>query len=73
MPALLHAIVAAASSERVLCDGEFVLVHSHIRQRAADPGASVAHLFRFEGELIAEMWDVGQPVPPDNPNADWMF
>lgn len=77
--ALLHAIAAAASSKRVLdvkrglCDGEVVLVHSHIRHRAADPGTSVVHLFRFEGELIAEMWDVGQPVPPDNSNADGIF
>jgi predicted SnoaL-like aldol condensation-catalyzing enzyme len=79
MTTLLDAITAAATPERVtdikrvLCDGDIVAVHSHVRQRPGDSGAAVVHLFRFEGDKIAELWDVGQPVPVDNPNADGMF
>ena len=81
MPALLDAITAAAKQsterqfdvKRVLADGEFVVVHSHVRQRPSEAGAAVVHLFRFEGDRIAELWDVGQPVPADNPNRDGMF
>jgi len=81
MPALLDAVEAAAKTspdresevKRVLADDDFVVVHSHVRQRPSDLGASVVHIFRFEGARIAELWDVAQPVPADNPNADGMF
>ena len=81
MPALFDAITAAAKEsperqfdvKRVLSDGDFVVVHSHVRQRPTETGAAVVHLFRFDGDRIAELWDVGQPVPPDNPNRDGMF
>ena len=81
MPALLDAIEAAArtapdrlsDTKHVVSDGEFVAVHSHVRQRQGDQGAAVFHLFRFEGDRIAELWDVAQPVPADDPNADGMF
>jgi predicted SnoaL-like aldol condensation-catalyzing enzyme len=81
MPALLDAITAAAKEsaerqfevKRVLSDGDFVVVHSHVRQRPTEAGAAVVHLFRFDSDRIAELWDVGQPIPPDNPNRDGMF
>lgn len=59
--------------QRVLEDGENVAVHSHIKQSQADLGAAVVHLFRFENELIVELWDVGQPVPEDSPNEYGVF
>jgi predicted SnoaL-like aldol condensation-catalyzing enzyme len=59
--------------QHTLEDGDFVAVHSHVRQRSDDPGAAVVHLFRFEGDRIVELWDVGQPVPPDAVNANGMF
>jgi hypothetical protein len=31
------------------------------------------HLFRFEGDRIAELWDVAQPVPAEILNADGVF
>jgi len=31
------------------------------------------HIFRFEGERIAELWDLGQPVPDGSPNEDGML
>ncbi len=57
----------------VIGDGDLVAVHSHIVLREGDPGMAVVHLFRFQGDKIAEFWDVGQPIPEDSPNMDGMF
>ena len=54
-------------------DGELVAVHSHVRHKPGDRGAALVHLFRFEGDRIAELWDIGQPVPADSVNANGMF
>jgi predicted SnoaL-like aldol condensation-catalyzing enzyme len=58
---------------RALEDGDLVAVHSHVRRKPDDPGAALVHLFRFEGDRIAELWDVGQPVPAESLNANGMF
>lgn len=58
---------------RALQDGELVAVHSRVRQRPGDRGGAVVHIFRFEGNLIAEFWDVGQAEPEDSPNECGMF
>ena len=81
MTALLEGIEAAAKTsperksdvKRVLADGDFIVVHSHVRHGPAELGASVVHIFRFEGDRIAEVWDIGQPVPSDSRNSDGMF
>lgn len=81
MPALLDGMMAAARTapERtsevklVVADGDHVVVHSHVHHRPGDLGVSVVHIFRFEGDRIAELWDVGQPVPAETPNGDGMF
>ena len=81
LPALLDGIEAAAKAsanrtfdvKHVVAEGDFVVVHSHVRQDPNAPGAAVVHLFRFDGDRIAELWDVGQPVPAENVNADGMF
>ena len=54
-------------------EGDFVAVHSHIRQKPADRGAAVVHLFRFEGDRIVELWDIAQPVPGESVNTNGMF
>ena len=59
--------------KHVLEDEGFVAVHSHVRQHPDDRGAAVIHVFRFENGRIAELWDVGQPVPKDSPNQHGMF
>jgi predicted SnoaL-like aldol condensation-catalyzing enzyme len=81
MPALLNAMMAAAADAtdrtftplRVLADGDLVAVHSRVHHHPGDRGVAVVHIFRFEGEKIAELWDVGQLVPESCPNADGMF
>ena len=59
--------------KRAIAEGEFVAVHSHVRQKPDDPGAAVVHIFRFENDRIVELWDVGQPMPKESPNQYGMF
>jgi predicted SnoaL-like aldol condensation-catalyzing enzyme len=58
---------------RVLQDGDLVAVQSKVTQKPGDRGGAVVHIFRFEGDRIAELWDVGQDVPEDSPNQYGMF
>jgi len=59
--------------KRVIAEGDFVAVHSHVRLKPDSPGVAVVHIFRFENGRIAELWDVGQPVPADTANQYGMF
>jgi len=59
--------------KNVLSDGELVAVHSQIVLRPGEPSIATVHLFRFGGDKIVEMWDVGQAVPGDSPNRDGAF
>jgi hypothetical protein len=53
--------------------GDRGAVFSRIRQHPGDPGGGAVHIFRFEGDHIAELWDVGQEVPADIVNENGMF
>jgi predicted SnoaL-like aldol condensation-catalyzing enzyme len=59
--------------KRTLEDGDYVAVHSHVRQNASDRGGALVHIFRFENERIAELWDIGQDIPQDSPNENGVF
>ncbi len=59
--------------KRVIAEGDFVVTHSHVRQKPNDRGAAVVHIFRFENGRIVELWDLGQPVPENSPNQYGMF
>jgi predicted SnoaL-like aldol condensation-catalyzing enzyme len=59
--------------QHALEDGDLVAVHSRIRQSPDDRGAATVHIFRFQGDRIVELWDVGQPVPENSPNENGMF
>jgi predicted SnoaL-like aldol condensation-catalyzing enzyme len=59
--------------KRTLEDGDYVAVHSHVRQNAQDRGGAAVHIFRFENGRIAELWDVGQAIPQDSLNEFGMF
>ena len=59
--------------KRTIAEGDFVAVHSHVRQKPGDAGAAVVHIFRFENGRIVELWDVGQPVGDKSPNQYGMF
>jgi len=59
--------------KRVIAEGEFVVVHSHVRQKPDDLGAVVVHIFRLEKGRIVELWDLGQPIPEKSANQYGMF
>ena len=60
--------------QRVIEEETLVAVHSHVRMNPTDRGAAVVHIFRFDGnQRIAELWDIGQPVPENSPNENGMF
>ena len=59
--------------KRVIAEGEFVVVHSHVRQKPDELGGAVVHIFRFENDRIVELWDLGQPVLEESPNQYGMF
>ncbi|MFB9328306.1 ester cyclase [Paenibacillus aurantiacus] len=54
-------------------EGNMVAVHSHIQLEQGDIGRAIVHIFRFENERIAELWDVGQPIPAESPNENGAF
>ncbi len=63
----------AIDIKRVLVDGDLVAVHAHVRLKPGDLGVATIHIFRFEGDRIVELWDVGQAVPESSPNKNGMF
>lgn len=59
--------------QHALEDGDLVAVHSRIVQYPAEKEYAVAHIFRFEGNKITELWDFGQEVPDEKINENGMF
>jgi len=60
--------------KRVAEDGDTVITHSRVsRQDPQAPDIAVVHIFRFEGDRIVELWDVGQPIVKESPNENGMF
>ncbi len=59
--------------KNVLGDGSMVAVHSHLVPAPGERGMTVVHIVRFQGDRIVELWDCGQPLPADSPNADGAF
>ena len=58
---------------RTVEEGSVVCVHSRIRLEPRGRSIAAVHILRFEGERIAELWDVAQPEPDDVVNALGMF
>lgn len=59
--------------KHVLEEGELVAVHSHVQHASNTPPIAAVHMFRFEGDEIAEIWDVAMEAPQDSPNEFGMF
>jgi predicted SnoaL-like aldol condensation-catalyzing enzyme len=58
---------------RALEDGDLVAVHSRVRHTPDERGYALVHLFRFESDRIAELWDLAQEVPAESVNRNGMF
>jgi predicted SnoaL-like aldol condensation-catalyzing enzyme len=54
--------------KRMFADGDHVIAHYHVRRWPDDPGLAVIDIFRLEGGMIVEHWDVIQPVAGTGPN-----
>ena len=54
-------------------DGDLVAIHSRVSHGPDQPDISVVHMFRFEGDQVAELWDVGMEAPKDSPNKNGLF
>lgn len=52
-------------------DGQFVITHSLVKKKDID--IVVVHIFRFEEDMITEMWDLGQIIDPLSPNKNGLF
>jgi predicted SnoaL-like aldol condensation-catalyzing enzyme len=62
------------SVKRMIAEGDFVVAHCHYTYgRPDDLGSAIVEIFRFEGDLMVEHWDVIQPVPRESLNTNGMF
>jgi len=59
--------------KQAIAEEDRVAVHSHVRMNAQDRGTAVVHIFRFRDGRIAELWDLGMPIPAEMPNENGMF
>jgi len=59
--------------QRAIAEGDLVAVHSRVQHASDTLSIAVVHIFRFEDDKIAELWDVGMEVPKDSPNDNGAF
>ena len=58
---------------QVIDGGDRIALLSHLKRASVDVEYAVVHIARIEGGRIVELWDVGQEIPKDSPNANGMF
>ena len=59
--------------KQVVDGGDRVAVLSHLQRAGAGAEYAVVHIVRFRDGRIVELWDLGQEIPKDSPNALGMF
>jgi predicted SnoaL-like aldol condensation-catalyzing enzyme len=64
-------LAAGTDVRRVIADDAFVAVHNRIGLPAGDVAA--VDILRVQDGLVAEHWDVVQPVPEEPANPHGMF
>jgi predicted SnoaL-like aldol condensation-catalyzing enzyme len=59
--------------KRFLVDGDYVTVHTHVKQTPDHLGVAVFDLFRIKDDKVVEHWDIWQEVPEKPANTNTMF
>ncbi len=59
--------------KRSFVDGDHVICHTHVIRHVGDPGLAVVDIFRIEGGMVAEHWDVLMEVPLNPVNTVSIF
>ena len=59
--------------KKIIAEGDYVAVHSHLKPNPSDRGMAVVDIFRVEDGKLVEHRDVIQPVPPQPANQNSMF
>lgn len=62
-----------ADVKRAFADGNFVILHVHVKFQPEDPGLAIVEIFRVQDEKIVEHWDVRQAMPETSANTNGMF
>lgn len=68
-----HEVSPNRSIEIKYCysDGNTVITHSHVVK--SDMEIAVIHVFKFKGNRIVELWDLGQVIQKESPNENGLF
>lgn len=62
-PAGIHLRDATVTAKHLLADGDLVAVHTHVTTPQGD--LATVDLFRIDGGMLVEHWDVVQPIPDE--------
>lgn len=58
---------------QIIEENNTVVTYSHITLQPGESGLTVVHIMRFDGNQIAEMWDVAQQINTNPVNENGAF